>query len=860
MKRMAFFCAGTLAMAVAARAEGPVIARESVVFSQKGSPEATIRYRLTGGAAIVTVDIQTNVNGVATGADADWVSIGERNFRNVCGDVNALVSPSADEDKVVVWRVGDVLPEFKALNDSCRAVVRAWAPDAPPDYLVVDLRRDAARAAGEPRVRYYVSTNAFPEADNVQDDAYRTDFLAMRLIRSRGQTFRMGSPSGEAGRESNEVLHLVTFSEPDFYVAVYPTTIGQVLNFAHWFKGDNAGILDLQLDGQTGYGTGCLFQFQSLADSAASGYPTNHVAACCRHLNARGEADWPKDGHAVDDASLCGVMRARTGVAFDLPTEAQWEFFARAGTRGARYSDDLKGAVWFDGNADDGFSKVCRPVGRLAPNAWGLYDTLGTLWECCLDWYREDLGTDEARDPAGPASGDSGRVLRGGCYNYSAPYARSARRMGKANAWAVEYTFAGVRLVAPVGLTWPTAADNRMLTAEYSLAADTIVTADVQTNRTGTATARAEDWVSVGDGLLTDLFGDVNRRVSAGSGKKVFWRADAQFPGRVFAEGAIRLVVRKWDDANPPDYLVIDLRSDEERGATGSRERYYASAEALPHGGVTNRLYKREFMAMRRIPAQGVRWCMGSPAGESGRVAADETQHYVTFRQEDFYCAVYPVTCGQLELLGGESASYWDTWTQFADKAERPYCATPMRRWAQIRGETGSDWPKDGHAVTPTSYLGRLSALVGGRAFDLPTDAQWEFLCRAGSGSAWYVDRAAEGGWFDANSGNRAHEVGLKKGNAWGVHDLHGGLWELTLDWYGPMSAEAAEDPCGPASGTSRVWRGGNGAYATIYGRSAARYGGNLTYCAGLYGAFRPITPVSGKWPNGGRVLDGEGE
>lgn len=858
MRHLAVSLLAVAAVAATARAGAPAIARESVVLSQDGGiPEATIRYRLTGGPAIVTVDIQTNVNRTATGPDEDWISIGERNFRNVSGDVNVLVDPSDDEDRLIVWRVGDLLPGFKARRDSCRAVVTAWAPDAPPDYLVVDLRRDTARPADAPRVRYYVSTNAFPEAANVQDDAYRTDFLALRLIRARGQTFRMGSPAGESGRRANEVVHLVTFSEPDFYAAVYPMTIGQTLNFAHWFRGDDNGILDLQLDGQTGYGVCCLYQSQSLADLAVSGYQTNHVAVCCKYANARGDSNWPTDGHEVASTSLLGILRARTGVAFDLPTEAQWEFFARAGRSEARYGN-VADIAWFKGNNRDGFGNVCRPVGMLAPNAWGLYDVLGSMWECCLDWCQKDLGAGEALDPVGPESGTEGRILRGGAWAYDSGYARFAARCANANFWAYENSQSGVRLVAPVGLQWPTAADGRLLTAEYALEADAIVTADVQTNRTGAATVDEADWVSIGDSHLTTVFGDVNRRVSAGQGRKVFWRADASWPGQAFADGAIRLVVRRWDDTNPPDYLVIDLRGDEERGTTESRERYYASAESLPWGGVTNRLYKREFMAMRRIPAQGVRWCMGSSADESGRVAKDETQHYVTFRQEDFYCAVYPVTCGQLELLGGESASYWDTWSQFASQEERSYCAAPMRTWKGIRGATGTDWPSDGHAVEPTSYLGKLSALAGGRDFDLPTDAQWEFLCRAGSGSAWYVDRATEGGWFDANSGKKAHEVGLKKGNAWGLHDLHGGLWELTLDWYGPMSAEAAEDPCGPASGTSRVWRGGNGAYATIYGRSAARYGGSLDFCAGLYGAFRPVTPVSGKWPNGGRVLPAE--
>ncbi|MBQ0032028.1 MAG: SUMF1/EgtB/PvdO family nonheme iron enzyme, partial [bacterium] len=505
--------------------------------------------------------------------------------------------------------------------------------------------------------------------------------------------------------------------------------------------------------------------------------------------------------------------------------------------------------------------KVNRPVGKLQPNAWGLYDTLGTLWECCLDWYVADLGTAEVIEPVGPVTGEKGRAIRAGCYSYSSNYSRAASRHGNSNVWAVENGLSGVRLIAPVGLKWPTTADNRMLTATYSLDEEKIVTVDIQTNRTGTATSVEEDWVSISERNFTDVFGDVNRKVAADGDKRVYWRADESWPGHYFANGTIRMVVKKWDVTNPPDYLVIDLRSDDVRGTAGSRELYYASADALPDGGLANRKYKKDFLVMRRIPAQGVKWCMGSPSGESGRVEGVETQHYVTFTQEDFYCAIYPVTCGQLAYLG--DSTNWKQWSQFYDMDLIDYTPPPMRGWQQIRGkvEDGYDWPSNGHAVDSGSHLGVLSTLDGGRDFDIPTDAQWEFICRAGkSGTFGNGTVVNDCGWWDGNSGKKGHEVGLKPANDWGIYDLHGNFWELVLDWYAGKTADAETDPYGPLSGTSRVWRGGQAAYAWTYGRCASRYGGSLSYCNGLYGAFRPITPISGKWPNGGRVLPAEEE
>ena len=863
MKVLTFLC--SVALSVATFAAAPFIARESVTFSQEISSLATIRYRLTGSPAIVTVDIQTNVNGTATNKDSDWISIGEANFRNVAGDVNQLISPSDSEDKVITWNVGEIMPELKTRDGSCRAVVKAWSTDAPPDYMVVDLRRDQNRSSEDPRVRYYASTNAFPEADNVQNNVYRTDFMAMRLIKARGKTFRMGTPSDESPRSSNEAVRNVTFSEPDFYMAVYPLTIGQTLNIGYWFQGDPYGITDVRLDG--GGWSQTMYQNHYLIGDVNS----NHVAIVGGWSHYRGgNVNWPENGHSVDSLSVCGLFRTRTGVEFDLPTEAQWEYCCRAGTQGSYYDSDLDSIAWYHANSTnpDDWPHV-NAVGKLRPNAWGLYDMLGNVWEYCLDWYEQRNSSAIAAsviDPIGPQNADveyqyadSARVIRGGEYTYNAEYARCAYRTCSAiNSTAGQRQ--GVRLIAPVGLVWPTAPDSRMLTAEYSLERDTIVTVDVQTNRTGVATADESDWVSIGDEYLTDVFGDVNCRVPAGSGKKVYWRADEVWPGQIFADGAIRLVVKKWDDTNPPDYLVIDLRADDIRGSTGSRERYYTSAAALPYGGITNRIYKHELMAMRRIPAQGVKWCMGSAETEAHRWGDGyETQHYVTFSEEDFYCAVYPVTCGQLALIGGESLAYWSTWSQFYDKDAIAYTPTPMRGWSVIRGSEGTDWPTDGHFVTAESYLGKLSTLAG-RDFDLPTDAQWEYLCRAGTGTAYYCGDSGtwDYAWFQQNSDFKAHEVGLKKGNAWGIYDLIGCLWELVLDWYAPFTADEATDPIGPVSGSSRVWRGGNGAYGVEYGRSAARYDGSLNYCSGLWGQFRPITPISGKWPNEGRVLPEE--
>jgi formylglycine-generating enzyme required for sulfatase activity len=106
-------------------------------------------------------------------------------------------------------------------------------------------------------------------------------------------------------------------------------------------------------------------------------------------------------------------------------------------------------------------------------------------------------------------------------------------------------------------------------------------------------------------------------------------------------------------------------------------------------------------------------------------------------------------------------------------------------------------------------FITRLNQKIGGNFFRLPTEAEWEYACRAGTAGDYYgaIDSI---GWYDANSGNSTHPVSQKQANAFGLYDMAGNVWEWCQDWYEDYSAGYQTDPVGPVSGSDRIFRGGS--------------------------------------------------
>jgi len=129
------------------------------------------------------------------------------------------------------------------------------------------------------------------------------------------------------------------------------------------------------------------------------------------------------------------------------------------------------------------------------------------------------------------------------------------------------------------------------------------------------------------------------------------------------------------------------------------------------------------------------------------------------------------------------------------------------------------------------AFAARLNELAGEELYRLPTEAEWEYACRAGTRTTWSFgdEESLLGtfGWYYDNAASAgeayAHRVGTKRPNPWGLHDMHGNVWEWVQDWYGVYSSAQQTDPAGPGEGLVRVVRSGDFNYLATGTRSASR-------------------------------------
>jgi len=224
--------------------------------------------------------------------------------------------------------------------------------------------------------------------------------------------FTMGSPASETGRHIDETQHQVRLSS--FYMSKYAVTVAEFRKFVE----------------ATGYRTdaekdGWSIIFTDKVEKKDGVHWRYGVSGSVRPAS--------EDNHPVihvswnDAVAYCQWMATKTGKTYRLPTEAEREYACRAGSVTAFNTGNtitVQQANFV--NAEGQYRANTVPVDSFAPNAFGLYNMHGNVWEWCSDWYG-DYGSGMVTNPVGPATG-SDRVLRGGSWNYNAEYCRSAYR------------------------------------------------------------------------------------------------------------------------------------------------------------------------------------------------------------------------------------------------------------------------------------------------------------------------------------------------------------------------------------------------------------------------------------------------
>ncbi|MCA9092972.1 MAG: SUMF1/EgtB/PvdO family nonheme iron enzyme [Planctomycetaceae bacterium] len=441
-----------------------------------------------------------------------------------------------------------------------------------------------------------------------------------------------------------------------------------------------------------------------------------------------------------DAVKFCEWLSRKEGDKYRLPTEAEWEYACRAGTKGRYASGNEPEELAKIGNiadatlrqkysarklfetaikSEDGYA-FTAPVGSFLPNAFGLSDMHGNVWELCLDWYDKSYYlSSPVVNPLGPSSG-SDRVLRGGSWSDGPVFCRSASRLDF-QPWHRNFNqgFRVVRVIPEV--------ENAALVAE-----------------------------------------EVSEKPKRPIGEKP------------------PLIVAPFD-------------------ASQAKESQQAWAKHLgSEVQITNSLG----MKMNLIPP--AEFHMGS---EKPGADPDESPIHKVRLTKPFYL-------GQMEVKQRE-------WYQLMNTT--PWKVDEFLEYIR----EGEDFPATFVSYDDAEQFCLKLSGKEGKTYRLPTEAEWEYACRAGTRSvyffandesglsehAWYVRNALDGGE------KYAHRVGLKQPNGFGLYDMHGNVSEWCRDWYGENYYREAplDNPSGPASGELRILRGGSWGSEPLNCRSSSR-------------------------------------
>lgn len=295
--------------------------------------------------------------------------------------------------------------------------------------------------------------------------------------------------------------------------------------------------------------------------------------------------------------------------------------------------------------------------------------------------------------------------------------------------------------------------------------------------------------------ICTTITGDTGPEIVPGPGKHIVWNGYRDCWGEMISQARIRVVA-----ADAPD--IPEGENEGEGEGEGESE-----GEPTPGGTQTIMLPGSVPLEMVWIPAGA--FMMGRYSGEQDSTTQEDPQHQVTL-SHGFWMGKYEVTQAQWQAVTGSNPSHFQG-------ANAEFENTDHRPVEQV------SW----NDVTQT-FVPALNNATG-LTFRLPTEAEWEYACRAGTQTRfhWGEDYSLLdiGGyaWYSLNSESRTHDVGGLSPSAFGLYDMSGNVCEWGQDRYGTYPNGAATDPVGPASGPYRILRGGSRSAYGFSCRSACR-------------------------------------
>lgn len=353
--------------------------------------------------------------------------------------------------------------------------------------------------------------------------------------------------------------------------------------------------------------------------------------------------------------------------------------------------------------------------------------------------------------------------------------------------------------------------DSQALTISYTLDATdpAFVRFEIVTNEFGDCLDSGVLKTISGDGYSPDT--DV---LIASGPHKIIWQAKKDWPEHLATNAQAKVIAYYATALSkiPGIYMVVDL-------SEGTNATSYPVSYTLTPPDPTDVTCCSNHLWLKRIETNT--FAMGSADTEAGH-QAKETLHNVTLTNT-FFIGVFPVTQAQYALVMGSVPP-----SQSGTSQNMMLCPVNQVSYDMIRGATTNsiNWPRTGTNVLATSFLGVLRSRTGGLVFDLPTEAQWECACRAGTTTAWNdgstfstnalgVEEHLENlGWYwsydPQHRAGSPHPVGLKLKNAWNLYDFHGNVAEWCLDWRTTYGTDPVEEPVGIWSEQYRDNRGGS--------------------------------------------------